>query len=57
VGSALLARLTDELWRRGHRRLRLDTASGTRAEHVYRAAGWTEVGRTAGGDVVFEREL
>jgi RimJ/RimL family protein N-acetyltransferase/N-acetylglutamate synthase-like GNAT family acetyltransferase len=57
VGGALLARLTDELWARGHRRLRLDTGSGTRAERVYRAAGWTEVGRTARGDVVFERAL
>ena len=57
VGSALLARLTDELWRRGHRQLTLDTGSGTRAERVYRAAGWTEVERTARGDVVFRREL
>lgn len=57
IGSALLARLTDELWRRGHRRLTLDTRSGTRAEHLYRAAGWTEIGRTAAGDVRFSREL
>lgn len=57
AGGALLARLTDELWRRGHRRLMLDTRSGTRAEQVYRAAGWTEVGRTAHGDVRFQRDL
>jgi RimJ/RimL family protein N-acetyltransferase len=57
VGSALLARLTDELWSRGHRRLRLETGSGTRAEQLYRAAGWTEVGRAEGGDVAFERVL
>jgi RimJ/RimL family protein N-acetyltransferase len=57
AGSALLARLTDELWARGHRRLTLDTGSGTRAEQVYRAAGWTEVGRTPQGDVLFQRDL
>jgi GNAT superfamily N-acetyltransferase len=57
VGAALLARLTDELWRRGHRQLRLDTRSGTRAERVYRAAGWTEMGRTPHGDVLFQRDL
>ncbi len=57
AGSALLARLTDELWQRGHRRLTLDTRSGTRAEQVYRAAGWTEVARTERGDVVFRRDL
>ena len=57
AGGALLARLTDELWRRGHRRLTLDTRSGTRAEQMYRAAGWTGVGRTANGDVRFQRDL
>jgi RimJ/RimL family protein N-acetyltransferase/GNAT superfamily N-acetyltransferase len=57
AGSALLARLTDELWRRGYRQLTLDTRSGTRAEQLYRAAGWTEVGRTPRGDVLFRRDL
>ena len=57
AGAALLARLTDELWARGHRRLALDTRSGTRAEQVYRAAGWRETGRSAAGDVFFARDL
>ncbi len=57
AGSALLACATDAFWRAGHRRLTLTTAPGTRAEQVYRAAGWTDAGRTPGGEIVFRREL
>lgn len=57
AGSALLACITDVLWARGHRRLTLTTAPGTRAERLYRAAGWTDVGHTATGEVAFRRDL
>ena len=57
AGSALLACVTDALWARGHRRLTLETAAGTRAERMYRAAGWTAVGRAAGGDVQYQLVL
>jgi RimJ/RimL family protein N-acetyltransferase len=56
AGSALLACVTDVLWARGHRRLTLTTAPGTRADRLYRAAGWTAVG-DAGGEVVFRRDM
>ena len=57
VGSTLLAQITDVLWARGHRRLTLSTAANSRAERLYRAAGWSDVGVTAGGDVRFVRDL
>lgn len=57
AGSALLACITDVLWARGHRRLTLATAPGTRAERLYAAAGWTAVGRGSTGDVEFRRTL
>jgi RimJ/RimL family protein N-acetyltransferase len=57
AGSALLAQVTDALWALGHRRLTLATEPGTRAERMYRAAGWTAVGDTPQGDVRFVREL
>jgi len=34
----------------------LSTAPGTRAEAFYRRQGWRETGRTASGEVRFERE-
>jgi GNAT superfamily N-acetyltransferase len=45
AGSALLAQITDVLWSLGHRRLTLGTQPGSRAERIYRAAGWLPVGR------------
>lgn len=57
AGSALLACITDVLWARGHRRLTLTTAPGTRADRLYRAAGWTDVGRSPTGEVEFRREF
>lgn len=57
VGSALLAQVTDVLWRLGHRDLVLGTQPGSRAERVYRAAGWTAVGHAPNGDVRMVRDL
>jgi len=57
AGGALLACATDAFWRAGHRQLTLTTGSGTRAERLYRAAGWTEAGRLPNGEVVFRREF
>ena len=57
AGSALLAQITDVLWTLGHRELRLSTQPGSRAERVYRAAGWTAVGHAPNGDLKFVRDL
>lgn len=37
--------------------LSLGTEKGTRAETFYKRAGWTEIGTTAGGEVLFEMVL
>ena len=39
-GRLLLAHLVGEARRAGLARLTLETSPGTRAEHIYRAAGW-----------------
>jgi RimJ/RimL family protein N-acetyltransferase len=57
AGSALLAQVTDVLWALGHRRLTLSTQPGSRAERMYRAAGWVAVGNAANGDVQYARDL
>jgi GNAT superfamily N-acetyltransferase len=56
-GRALLERLTAEARRRGLAELRLTTEPGSRAERVYRAAGWRATGEEAGGDIVIQLRL
>lgn len=42
------------LWEQGHSLLWLTTEPGTRAERLYRKAGWQPVGTAAGGEIRFE---
>jgi GNAT superfamily N-acetyltransferase len=49
IGRALLAQTVAEARSRGLPALTLETASGTRAERVYRRGGWQGAGRGAKG--------
>ena len=51
IGKALLRRAIDEARAVGLATLRLVTAADSRAERLYCALGWTEMGRDAGGDL------
>ena len=53
-GKELLNRLVEEARRLGLAELRLSTEAGSRAERVYRAAGWTVAGAD-GKDSLFMR--
>jgi len=44
IARALLAAIEDVARREGRTLLVLDTISGSEADHLYRALGWTEVG-------------
>jgi GNAT superfamily N-acetyltransferase len=57
MGRRLLERVCLGLQARGHSRLTLTTAPGTRAERLYRAAGWSDVGHTASGELIFTKLL
>lgn len=54
---ALLARLVAEARRRGLTELRLTTQAGSRAERVYRAAGWRTSGEEEAGGIVMRLGL
>lgn len=43
------------LWSRGLEKIWLNTEPGTRAQGFYRSLGWTQVGATEDGEVLFER--
>jgi len=51
LGRALLQQLTDCLFESGFARINLSTEPGTRAERMYLAAGWTQVGVLPTGEV------
>lgn len=53
-GRLLHDHMVKWLWDQGLDRLSLSTAVGTRAQHFYEAAGWSNVGRTPKGEVQFE---
>jgi GNAT superfamily N-acetyltransferase len=53
IGRALFQAACDTLRAAGHHVATLTTAPGSRAEGFYRAAGWTDVGRSAKGEVIF----
>ena len=55
VGRALHEWMLAWARRQGFQRLSLTTGRATRAEQFYRSAGWSEVGRTDAGDLIFER--
>jgi GNAT superfamily N-acetyltransferase len=57
VGRALFQAALDTLRDAGHRSATLSTDPGTRAELFYRSAGWTAVGRTAKGELLFQSSL
>lgn len=57
VARALHERMVEWARDRGLARLILSTESGTRAADFYRRAGWTEVGKTADGELIFEMTL
>ena len=55
LGRSLLDVMTVWLFAQGDQNIWLTTAPGTRAERFYRAAGWTDTGRDAAGEIRFER--
>jgi GNAT superfamily N-acetyltransferase len=57
IGRALLKTACDALRASGHRAATLTTGAGTRAERHYRADGWTVTGKTARGDLIFQKAL
>ena len=57
IGRALLEAALATLREAGHRVAKLSTGSGTRAERFYRAAGWSQIGHTDKGEVLFQRPL
>ncbi len=57
VGTALLARVCDDLRRDGHAVVTLSTTPGTAAERLYRRLGWTEAGTSPNGEVRFQLAL
>lgn len=56
-GRALLDAMMARLTALGHRQSVLTTDSGTRADGFYRAAGWRDMGRSLGGEIVFVKLL
>lgn len=57
IGRALHRHMIDWAHEQGIGRLSLSTGKGTRAVEFYKRAGWTEVGTTADGEVLFEKTL
>lgn len=57
IARALLDAACRHLTTAGHGRAWLSTDPGTRAERFYRHQGWRETGRTADGEIRFEKAL
>ena len=57
IGRALLRKCCDGLMKRGHRHAWLVTSPGTRAERIYRDAGWQEAGIEASGAIKLRKRL
>jgi GNAT superfamily N-acetyltransferase len=57
IGRALLDAMVDWLFAQGPEPLWLSTEPGSRAQHVYRAAGWRECAVTPSGEIRFELSL
>jgi GNAT superfamily N-acetyltransferase len=53
IGRALLGAACDSLRSAGHRTALLTTDPGTRAERFYRKAGWTSIGTSPKGELIF----
>jgi GNAT superfamily N-acetyltransferase len=57
IGRVLLARACHTVRSAGFSTATLNTAPGTRAERFYRMDGWIETGRSAKGEIVFQRQF
>ncbi len=57
IGRELIAAACASLAKDGHAVANLSTEEGTRAERFYRENGWTDVGRTGDGEVMFQKAL
>jgi GNAT superfamily N-acetyltransferase len=57
IGRAVLALACDTVRFAGFDTATLSTKPGTRADRLYRLNGWVETGRSAKGEVVFQRQL
>jgi GNAT superfamily N-acetyltransferase len=57
IGRALLPFACAMVKESGHATAVLTTEAGTRAERFYRTDGWTEVGRKADGQIIFQKSL
>ena len=57
IGRSLLRATLDTLREAGHLTATLSTGPGTRAEQFYRKAGWTVIGHSAKGELVFQSPL
>ncbi len=57
IGRALLKAACDALRAAGHRTAILSAEPGTWAERHYRAAGWSEAGLSAKGELLFRKQL
>ncbi|MBL8569265.1 MAG: GNAT family N-acetyltransferase [Phreatobacter sp.] len=57
AGQALIAAACASLARAGHAVANLSTEEGTRADRFYRQNGWTDVGRTDSGEVIFQKPI
>lgn len=57
IGQRLLAQVCETLQEQGHSTATLTTAAGTRAETFYRAGEWTIIGRTASGELRFQKSF
>lgn len=57
IGRALLRKCCDDLLRRGHRHAWLVTSPGTKAEQIYRDAGWLPDGSEPSGAVRLRKRL
>jgi GNAT superfamily N-acetyltransferase len=54
IGRQLLDAAVNWLWSQSSHDIWLSTGPGTRAESVYRAAGWRDVARLDSGEIRFE---
>jgi GNAT superfamily N-acetyltransferase len=57
IGQALIAAACRSVANAGHRRAKLSTATGTRAERFYSQNGWIAQGLTERGEIVFTKTL
>ena len=57
IGRALLQQCRRDLVNLGHKTATLSTTGGTRAERIYRQAGWEEIGIDTVGDLRFRKQL